>query len=38
MKKYVDCPCEYEILEEHPLYIKLFKVAPHTKGTGGGIP
>ncbi len=36
MKKYSRCPDGYKILEEHPLYIKLFKVAPFTKTTGGG--
>lgn len=36
MKKYENCPDGYEVLEQHPLYIKLFKVAPPTKGTGGG--
>jgi hypothetical protein len=36
MKKYEECPDEYYILEECPSYIKLFKVAPSTKKTGGG--
>ena len=36
MKKYENCPDGYEVLEEHPLYIKLFKPTVATRGTGGG--
>ena len=35
MKKYKGCPEGYEVLEEHPLYIELFKVEVNKK-TGGG--
>jgi hypothetical protein len=36
MKKYLGCPENYEVLEQNPLYIKLFQVAPPTRISGGG--
>ncbi len=36
MKKYLDCPEGYDVLKEHPLYIELFKIAPPSRGSGGG--